>query len=384
MTSLPVTSAIVAALGWAGLALSASAAELPPTIAWTAYDVGGHGYNQAIGIGSALKQHAGVTLRVLPGKNDVSRLAPLRDGKVQFASTGIGSIQAFEGAEVFGRREWGPQPVRVVSMANGTVCAAVMAAGDAGIGSVEDLRGKRVAWIKGGSANNHVVATILAFGGLTWDDVEKVELGGYGGAHDAVINGQVDVAQGATTTGGAAKLAASPRGIFWPPQPHDDEAGWERLLAVSPFMRKHMCAEGAGITTPFDSVTYPYPVLLAYAESDADLAYAMAKALQDYLPHYKDAVTGLDGWALDRQVLDWVIPFHEGVVRYLKEEGRWTPALQEHQDGLLDREQLLAETWKAFVAGAPADDAEFQSGWMAARAGALDQASLLPIWRTWE
>src|SRR5690606_36644107 len=157
-------------------------------------------------------------------------LAPLRDDKVQFASTGIGSIQAFEGAEVFGRREWGPQPVRVVAMAHGTVCAAVMAAGDAGITSVEDLRGKRDAWTKGGSANSHVVSTILGSGGRTRDDMGKVELGGCAGAHDAGINGQVAVAPGATTTGGAAKLAASPRAIFWPPQPHDDEAGWERLL----------------------------------------------------------------------------------------------------------------------------------------------------------
>src|SRR5690606_9801137 len=58
----------------AGPALSA---ELPKSIAWTAYDVGSAGYSQAVSIGSALKNKSGVTLRVLPGKNDVSRLAPL-------------------------------------------------------------------------------------------------------------------------------------------------------------------------------------------------------------------------------------------------------------------------------------------------------------------
>ena len=76
------------------LSLSASAAELPKVMAWTAYDVGSSGYSQAVAIGSALKNKKGVSLRVLPGKNDVSRLVPLRDGKVLFSAFGIGGYQA--------------------------------------------------------------------------------------------------------------------------------------------------------------------------------------------------------------------------------------------------------------------------------------------------
>src|SRR3546814_7076492 len=74
----------------AGPALAADI-ELPTTIAWTAYDVGSTGYNQAVGIGSVIKNKIGSNLRVLPGKNDVSRMAPLRDGKVQFSATGSDS-----------------------------------------------------------------------------------------------------------------------------------------------------------------------------------------------------------------------------------------------------------------------------------------------------
>ncbi len=57
-------------------------AKLPETLTWTAYDVGSGGYNQAVAIGAALKNKLGVNLRVLPGKNDVSRTMPLRDGTV--------------------------------------------------------------------------------------------------------------------------------------------------------------------------------------------------------------------------------------------------------------------------------------------------------------
>ena len=53
---------------------------LPRTMAWSAYNLGTTGYNQAVAIGKVLRQHHGVTLRVLPGKNDVSRLQPLVKG----------------------------------------------------------------------------------------------------------------------------------------------------------------------------------------------------------------------------------------------------------------------------------------------------------------
>ena len=47
--------------------------ELPRQMAWTAYNLGTTGYNQSVGIGAMLKDKYGVTLRVIPGQNDISR-----------------------------------------------------------------------------------------------------------------------------------------------------------------------------------------------------------------------------------------------------------------------------------------------------------------------
>src|SRR3546814_18514531 len=91
------------------LAFTANAAELPKTLAVTAYDVGSSGYSQAVAVGSAFKNNYGVTMRVLPGKNDVSRTIPLREGKVDFSFTGVGTILAQEGVEAFGGAAGGPQ-----------------------------------------------------------------------------------------------------------------------------------------------------------------------------------------------------------------------------------------------------------------------------------
>jgi hypothetical protein len=108
-------AALAAALGFA-VAAHADV-KLPPTISWSAYDVGSGGYNQSVAIGNALKQKYNVSLRVLPGKNDVSRNLPLREGQVQFSANGVGGAYlAMEGVFEFGAPSWGPQPVRALML----------------------------------------------------------------------------------------------------------------------------------------------------------------------------------------------------------------------------------------------------------------------------
>ncbi|UCH48898.1 MAG: TAXI family TRAP transporter solute-binding subunit, partial [Betaproteobacteria bacterium] len=154
--------------------------ELPKQLAWSAYDVGSGGYNQSVAIGNAFKQKYNVSLRVLPGKNDISRLLPLRAGRVQFSANGVGATYyAQEGVYEFGAPAWGPQLVRALMLNTSNQILTVVAAGDARIKTLADLKGKRVAWVIGAPALNHNVTAMLAFAGLTWNDVKKVEFGGF-------------------------------------------------------------------------------------------------------------------------------------------------------------------------------------------------------------
>ena len=61
----------------------------PRQMAWTAYNLGSTGYNQAVAIGAMLREKFGVTLRVIPGQNDVSRLLPLKTDRVDFTVNGV-------------------------------------------------------------------------------------------------------------------------------------------------------------------------------------------------------------------------------------------------------------------------------------------------------
>jgi TRAP transporter TAXI family solute receptor len=143
-------AAIAAAITCTSALAQAPAPTLPATLAWSAYDVGSGGYNQAVAIGNALKQKYNVSLRVLPGKNDVSRTLPVKAGQVQFSANGVGgSYLAQEGVYEFGVPDWGPQPVRALMLNTSDQVLTVVAAKDSGVKTVADLKGKRVAWVIG-------------------------------------------------------------------------------------------------------------------------------------------------------------------------------------------------------------------------------------------
>jgi TRAP transporter TAXI family solute receptor len=361
-------------------------AGLPPTLAWSAYDVGSGGYNQAVAIGNAMKQRYGVNLRVLPGKSDISRTLPAREGQVQFSANGVGgSYLAQEGVFEFGAKSWGPQAIRGLMLNNSDQVLTVVAAKDSGIKTVADLKGKRVAWVIGSPSLNQNITAILAFANLTWDDVTRVDFGGFGAAMDGVTNGQADAAFTSSISGKAYQLAKSPRGLVYPVISHADKEGWARMNKTAPFFFPFMGAEGAELsaTNKVESATYPYPILMTYDKQPADVVYAMTKAMVDTYDDYKAAAPGNIGWGKDRQNFAWVIPFHDGAIRYWKEAGLWKPEHQAHNDKLVQRQQVLAEAWKAVNAGSHADDAAFAKAWMKTRADALAKAGFDAVVTTW-
>ncbi|MBX3499441.1 MAG: TAXI family TRAP transporter solute-binding subunit [Alphaproteobacteria bacterium] len=383
-TFLGVGSALLLASGKA-FAQAKSDIKLPQTLVWTAYDVGSSGYAQAVGIGSVLKNAIGTNLRVLPGKNDVSRLAPLRQGTAQFSATGSDNVYGQEAVFTFGEKEWGPQPIRLLlqNFADGSAVALATAA-DANIKTLQDLKGKRVAWVRGAPALNQAVTCMLAFAGLTWDDVVKVEFGGHGPTVDGIVNNEVDAFNNATFSALNQKIAASPRGIFYPPVPHADTEGWKRLQAVVPWYDKHIATDGVGIRKEGQEMAQvAYPVLVSYDKLDEAAAYNMVKAMHKFYEDYKGSAPGGNGWAMDRQKWSKFVPYHPGAVRYFKEIGVWPKEQDEIQAGSLARQKALIDAWAAYTKGAPSDKEAFKAGWIKARAEALKSKSMVVVFDTW-
>lgn len=369
-----------------GLTLPAAAAEveLPGTLVVTAYDVGSSGYSQMVGLGSILKNNYGTNVRVLPGKNDVSRLGPVKAGRADFTATGSDSVYGQEGVFTFGSKEWGPQPLRLHVLAIGNGAAVGMVTpGDKSIAKIEDIKGKRVAWIRGAPALNKAVESMMACGNIGWDDVEKVEFGGHGPAVDGFINDEVDALNNATFSALNKKIEASPRGIYYPEIPNDPGC-WERINAVVPWYLPVFATVGVGIKEEGQWMpNTPYPVLVSLDNLEEKTSYSIVKAMQDHFDVFKDSAPGAPGWALENQQFHKLVPYHEGAIRYFKEVGAWPEGQDEIQEAALRRQSVLREAWDGYVADAPDDDEAFQKGWMKARAEALEAANLPVIFYEW-
>jgi TRAP transporter TAXI family solute receptor len=265
---------------------------------------------------------------------------------------------------------------------NGDSNQALAVAADTGVTGFAELRGRRVPYVRGAPSLNVSTEAFLACGGLTWADVQRVEFPGYGAMWTGIVNGQVDAAYATTVSGPTRKLEASPRGIFWPPVGRDDDDCWRNIQAVAPYFSRHVATRGAGISPehPHQGVTYPYPLLIGLADTDPALTYGMSQVIHRHYADFKDADPGAVGWAMDRQLFDWVVPYHAGAVRYFREIGVWSDDHEAHNERLIERQNVLAAAWQALGERADLADDAFVATWLARRVEALTAAGFDPVW----
>ncbi len=383
----PSVVSSIAAAGLMTTAIQASAIDLPRTVIWSAYPTGTSGYSQAVAVGSVLQNNYGVNLRVIPGRNDVSRLSPLRAGRTQFAAGGSEGVYAQEGMLDFGTQGWGPQPLRIVLWNISDGCSFTLAtAKDAGIETIDDIEGKRVTFVQGAPSLNNATAALLSYANLSWDDVEQVTVSGYTGSVEAVIEGRADAVGGSCNSAPFLRIESSPRGLRFATFPHDNEEGVARVRSHLPWYVPHVATDGPTIDPDegIEVFTSPYPMLTTMADQEEELVYNMTKAMVKHYEDYKDNAPGAIGWALDRQGLENAfVPFHEGAVRYFEEIGVWTEAAEERRQENIHRQEVLMQAWEDYTAEASTDEDEFRQGWMEYRAEVLRENDMVLIAERW-
>jgi TRAP transporter TAXI family solute receptor len=273
-------------------------------------------------------------------------------------------------------------PIQMVMMSNGKNNQALAVAADSGIKTLSDLRGKRVPWVRGSPALNVNTEAMLACGGLTWDDVKRVDYPGYNAMWTGIVNGQIDTAFAATVSGPTRKLEASPQGIFWPPVPHDDAGCWERLRKIGPHFTPNFATRGAAISdaNPHEGATYPYPTLITLNTQSAAMVHDLARVIHIHYDEFKNADPGSIGWAMESQVFDWVVPFHAGAVTYFKSIGVWTVTYEAHNQQMLARQTVLAKAWAGMGSSDEYTKSGYEQAWMKHRKDSLIKAGFDPIW----
>jgi len=367
MTHHPKLGAAIGAL--MSLTLPAAAQELPDTMVWTSYDVGSAGYAEASAIADAFGKEYGTRVRIQPSGSGIGRLQPLLQGRADYAFLATEAFFLAEGAYDFATPEWGPHQLRAV--AGRPAGITLIAAGDAGIATVEDARGKRIAFVAGNPSVNVKCEAILAFGGLTLDDVEVITFPTYASAMSSMTRNESDATCTTPTTSQLYELAESPRGIQYAPLEPDNQEGWDKLLKVLPIMSPSDEDVAAGLAEGETAkmAAYRYPVITTTEDKSADEVYAFIKALDETYDMYKDGTAAMDRWTLEKSGKPAIdIPFHEGAVRYLKEIGVWTEEDESWNQTRIERLNALTEAWETFSAeNGDMEEAAFAEGWMARR-----------------
>lgn len=326
----------------------AAEAELPRTMVWTAYDLGSSGYAEASGIANALMQNHETRVRIVPSGTSIGRLLPLTTGKATYGFLANEVYFASEGTYDFAVPSWGPQDLRIVL---GRLAGNALAvAGDAGVETLADLKGKRIGYVKGNPSVNVKTDAYLAFAGLSREDVEPMWFGSYGALKDAVISGQIDAYSSVTTSANMREIEASPRGLAWPEFPPEDEEGWARIKKVASFFSPLKETAGAGISeeSPKNLVGYRYPMITTYARTEDDEVYNFIKAVDASFDDFKETTGSSDNWSVQiagKPPAD--APWHPGAIRYLKEVGVWDDEAQAWQDERLERLQNVMAAWTA-------------------------------------
>ena len=328
-----------------GFAIAAEA-KLPQRLIFSCYDVGGSGYIQASAIADALGKKYGTKIRLIPSGTSIGRMIPVVNKRADMGFLADEVFFAAEGMFDFASEEWGPQDIRVILAKPTSIgCATTK---KSGIITAKDIRGKRVAFIPGADSLNVKMEGFLAFGGLTWNDVQRVDFPSFAAASRALIEGHADVSISNPPTAHMYELESSPMGLHWIEFPPEDKEGWARMTKVVPFLSPMVETIGPGMSkdNPKRLPAYRYPQITVRADADPEFVYQFTKAMDEAYSLYLPAHAAMADYAVQKAgVPPAGAPYHEGAIRYLKEVGVWKAEYDEINKKGVEHIKALLELW---------------------------------------
>ena len=205
-------------------------------------------------------------------------------------------------------------------------------------------------YVKANPSINVKNDAMLAFGGLTRDDVKVQMFSSYGAMKTALLSNQIDIFMSVPTSAIIREVEASPRGLYWPEFPPENKAGWKAVTDVVSFAGPAHETRGAGLSkdNPRWMVGYRYPLMTVYQDKvDADEVYNVVKAIDLSYDDYKNTTSSSFNWALEKSGRPpYDAPAHAGTIRYMKEKGLWRDEDQAWQDTRLARLNKLLAAWE--------------------------------------
>jgi len=230
-------------------------------------------------------------------------------------------------------------PVRLVT--NGSYnTASILVAKDSGIKTAQDLIGKRYVLTVTGSAGITMQnEAFLANHNIDKSQVTLVSVTSITDGVDAVIEGRADGTSVSTGVARNEELESTRGALYLNMDPSPEAVAraneffplWVELVQPGPGR--------TGIVEP----TYMYifsNYLVTRTDVADDVIYAVVEALWNNYEELSAIHPMLIEWRPERFITeDPTVPYHDGAIRFFKEQGIWTPAMEAAQQALLAQEK---------------------------------------------
>ena len=343
------------------LSSPAFAWQWPSTFVISTTGTGTATYGQTISWGSLLEEQTKMKVRVVPADNYVERARSHKAGQsVLTANTTTEMFTQVEAREMHATREGGSYDAQVFRPNSRTPFGFIISK-DSDIKTVYDLKKRRpkIALLTPSTSSVLMVKALLAMVQLDEKDVTFIPVTTWANSTKSVPEGKADVAYASAVSAVSFEAEASARGIRWLELPKDDKEGLARFSKV---MRGISFATNARGVKSAHGVHMCININHYYVRGseDPELIYQLAKWLDENYTKYKDKHSDNQDMSLDvqRETLNLVrgmnyLPVHDGVVRYLKEKGKWTAADTTWND---KNKELVARYIKAYQAAIVAAD----------------------------
>lgn len=203
--------------------------------------------------------------------------------------------------------------------------------------TLSDLKGKKIAWGYAGIPVSMInVEAMLRSVGLTSKDLDtRVIVPGTDEGMTAFAEGRVDATfPGAPTVARLKELDAA-FGIRFL-QGDCSPEGKKRVSDFIPGVSMAVFPAGYGVLKEETCLLSHYMNLAVSKTMGDDVAYAITKAVwEDMEQTHAIHADFKRFWKRESVVVPQSIPYHPGAVRFYKEAGVWTTALEQHQQKML-------------------------------------------------
>lgn len=314
--------------------LSAANAQIPRSTTLATHAVGSLYNALGTGIATIVSRHTPTTVRVQPFAGPPAWLPSMDVGDTDMGVlTSADAVTSYKGIALYKK----PYKNTRLLLIGGTLKLSFYVAKDAPFESVADMKGKRIPADFPGIPIVRLSSTAgLASAGLTYNDIVKVPVSDLAAGAQAFMEGRTDA--GWHTVGSPAVEEANARkggvkfiSLIGTPD------GARRMGDVYPGSYPSVLKAGSATGIIKDTTLLTNDIYLVAAKSMSDdAAYAIIKTLWDQNQELGAAHPALKEWVRDRMVSAYAfIPFHPGAIKFFKEKGVWTKAMDDLQAKLL-------------------------------------------------